>query len=252
MTVTLNTIVANDAIITNSLRQQVEIVLSGDKRRFDQLNPAEISATLDLTDLPPGDWVKPLSPVTISINNLPQGITLEEVRPNNMAIKLDAVSERDVAVRVDLSGSAAPGFEVYTTTAMPQRIRVRGSANLMKLIDYVQTEKIDVSGRNESFSSKQVAVNSPNPSATVLNTIVDVFVVIGERRFERSFTVPVAGEPGKMASFVILGPRSTLQQSKTEDFKVDVFLDENGDLKPRLVLPNSLDEVSEVRNLRFK
>ncbi len=252
MTVPLNTIISNDAIVTNTLRQDIEVVLSGDKRRFEQLNSGDISATLYLTDLPPGSWVMSLTPDTISLNNLPQGITLDEVRPGNMAVKLDSVAEKDVVVRVDTIGATAPGFEVYSTTVTPPRIRVRGPANLMTLVDYVQTDKIDLTGKREGFSVRQITVNSPNPNAAVLSTVVDVFVEIGERRIERSFSVPVSGEPGKFANFTIFAPRTLVQEAKVDDFKVEVFLDDGGELKPRLILPESLDAVSEVRSLRFK
>jgi YbbR domain-containing protein len=252
MTVPLNTIISNDAIVTNTLRRDVEVVLGGDARRLEQLNQSQIYASFDLTKIPPGEWVIPLSPDTVWIDNLPQGITLDEVRPSNMAVKLDSVAEKDVVVRIETTGTPATGFEVYSTEATPSRIRVRGPANLMRLVDYVQTDKIDVAGKREGFTVRQIAVNSPNPNAAVLSTVVDVFVVIGERRIERSFSVPVNGEPGRSASFTIFAPRTLVQDAKVDDFKVEVFLDEAGEIKPRLILPESLDAVSEVRSLRFK
>jgi len=252
LTVPLNTIISNDAIVTNTLRQDVEVVLSGDKRRLDQINRSEISASLDLTRIAPGDWVIPLSPDTIWIDNLPQGIVLDEIRPSNMAVKLDSVAEKDVIVKVETVGTVASGFEVYSTTVMPPRIRVRGPANLMKLVDYVKTDEIDLTGKREGFSVRQIAVNSPDPNAAVLSTVVDVFVVIGERRIERTFTVKVEGEGDRSAIFTLFAPRTLLQEASVADFKVDVYLDDAGEIKPRLILPDSLERVSEVRSLRFK
>lgn len=252
MTVPLNTIISNDAIVTNTLRRDVEVVLSGDKRRVEQLNQSEIYASFDVSRIPPGEWAIPLSPDTIWIDNLPQGVTLDEVRPSNMLVKLDSVAEKDVVVRVETNGQPATGFEVYSTEVTPQRIRVRGPANLMRLIDYVQTDKIDLTGKRERFSVRQIAVTSPNPNAAVLSTVVDVFVEIGERRIERSFSVPVSGEPGKLASFTLFAPRTLVQDAKVDDFKVEVFLDDAGELKPRLILPEALDAVSEIRSLKFK
>lgn len=252
LTVPLNTIISNDAIVTNTLRQDVEVVLSGDKRRLDQINRSEISASLDLTRIVPGDWVIPLSPDTIWIDNLPQGIALDEIRPSNMAVKLDSVAEKDVIVRVETVGTVASGFEVYSTTVMPPRIRVRGPANLMKLVDYVKTDEIDLTGKREGFSVRQIAVNSPDANAAVLSTVVDVFVVIGERRIERTFTVKVEGEGDRSAVFTLFAPRTLLQEALVEDFKVDVYLDDAGEVKPRLILPEALERVSEVRSLKFK
>lgn len=252
MTVPLNTIISNDAIVTNTLRRDVEVVLGGDKRRLEQLNQSEIYASFDLSKIAPGEWAIPLSPDTVWIDNLPQGVTLDEVRPSNMLVKLDSVAEKDVVVKVDTAGTPAVGFEVYSTEVTPPRIRVRGPANLMRLIDFVQTDKIDLTGRREKFSVKQIAVNSPNPNAAVLSTVADVFVEIGERRIERSFTVPVAGEPGRSVSFTLFAPRSLVQEAKVEDFRAEVYLDDAGELRPRVVLPEALDAVSEIRSMKFK
>ncbi len=250
--VPLNTIVSNDAIITNSLRQEVEIVLGGDKRRLDQLNRSDISASLDLTAVVPGEWVIQLSPDTVSINNLPQGINLDEIRPTNMLVKLDAVLEKDVVVRPLTVGAIPPGFEVYSSSVMPPRIRMRGPASVMKLLEYVQTDEIDLSGRREGFTTRQIAVNSPDPKAVVLNTVVDVFFLIGERRIERSFSIAMSDESGKTASFTLFGPRTILQGTKADDIKIEMFVDGDGEMRPRVVLPADLEGVTEIRGMKLR
>ncbi len=252
MTVPLNTIISNDAIITNTPRQEIEIVVRGDKRRLDQVNRGDISASLDLTAVVPGDWVIQLSPDTISVNNLPQGLVLQEVRPGNMAVKLDAVAEKELPVRASLTGTVAEGYEVYSSTATPARIRVRGPASMMALMDHVRTDEIDLDRRRESFTVRQTSVVSPEPKAVVLNTVADVFVRVGERRAERSFTVPIFGEQGTTASFTIFGPRSVVAQAKADEFRVEMYLDDAGELKPRVILPRDLQDVAEIRGLRLR
>lgn len=252
MVVPLNTIISNDAIITNSLRQEVEVVLGGDKRRLDQMNRSDVSASLDLTAVVPGEWVIQLSPDTISINNLPQGINLDEVRPSNMAVKLDAVLEREVVVRPNMIGSVAPGYEIYSTSVMPPRIRMRGPASVMRHLEYVQTDGIALAGRREGFTTRQIAVNSPDPTAVVLNTVVDVFFSIGEKRIERTFTVPIPDDSGRSASFTLFGPRTILQETNVDDLRVEMFLDLSGEIRPRVVLPIDLEDVTEIRGLKIK
>lgn len=249
--VPLNSIISNDAIITNSLRQEVEIVLRGDKRAIEQLNRGDISASLDLTLFKPGDWVVPLSPDTVSVNNLAPGLTLEEVRPNNMAVKLEAVAEKEIAVKAETSGTVASGFEIYSTAVLPPMIRVRGPASIMKMLEYVKTEKIDITGKKEEFTARQIAVTSLNPQAAVLNTVVDVYFRIGERRIERSFLLPIPGVTGKTARFVVYGPRTLLAKVRTDEFKIEMYLDDNGEEAPRVIVPAELQDMVDIRKLKL-
>lgn len=251
LVVPLNSSISNDAIITNTLRQDVEIVLRGDKRKLDQINQNDISASLDLSAVKPGDWVIQLSPDTVWVNSLAQGVTLDEVRPSNMAVKLEAVAEKDIAVKAETNGSIATGYEIYSTTVLPPLTRVRGPESIVKTLDHAQTERIDVTGKTESFTARQIAVTSPNQKAAVLNTVVDVFFKIGERRIERSFSLTVPGMQGKMASFVAFGPRSLLSKAQADDFKIEIYLNDRGEEAPRVILQDELQDVVEIRKLKI-
>ena len=122
----------------------------------------------------------------------------------------------------------------------------------LKTLAYVQTDKIDLAGKKEEFTANQIPVSVANPKAAVLNTVVDVFFRIGEKRVERSFSVPITGEPGKTASFVIYGPRTLLQKTRSDEFKVEMYLDDNGEEAPRIVLPAALQDFAEVRKLQIR
>ena len=123
---------------------------------------------------------------------------------------------------------------------------------MMKLLEYVQTDEIDLSGRREGFTTRQIAVNSPDPKAVVLNTVVDVFFLIGERRIERSFSIAMSDESGKTASFTLFGPRTILQGTKADDIKIEMFVDGDGEMRPRVVLPADLEGVTEIRGMKLR
>ncbi len=251
LTVPLIPSISNNAEITNSLIQDVDIVISGDKRRLDQINKADLSASLDLTDVAPGDRVVSLSPENVYVA-LPQGIKLLEVQPSRIAVHLEAVEEKEIEVKAVTTGVPAAGYEVYSTSVLPPKIRVRGPASIMKMLDYVQTDTIDVTGRKDGFTQNQLAVTSPNPKAAVLNTVVDVVLSIGEKRIERPFTAPVTGLPGKTATFTIFGPRTPLQKIKPDEFKVEMVLNDGGEEVPHVILPSALQDLAEVRKLTVK
>lgn len=246
-TVPLNPSISNNAEITNTLMPEVDIVVSGDKRKIDQINKNELSATLDLTDAAPGERVVSLTPENVYVA-LPQGIKLIEVQPSRIPVKLEAVEEKEVEVKVQTKGNPADGYEVYSTSALPPKIRVRGPASFTKKLDFVETDKIDLSGKKDEFTAKQIPVSVANPNAAVLDTVVDVYFRIGEKRIERQFSLPVSGSLGKTASFTIYGPRTLLSKARVDAFKVEA----SNDGTPQVVVPAELQDLVEVRKLSVK
>jgi len=206
---------------------------------------------LDLTDVPPGDRVISLTPENVSVP-LPQGVKLIEVLPIRIPVKLEAVEEKEIEVKAQTVGNPAPGYEIYSTSVVPQKIRVRGPANIIGTVDFVETEAIDLAGKKGDFNAKQVPVRVDSPRAVVLNTVVDIFFRIGEKRVERSFTIDVKGLPGKTATFTLYGPRTLLARTRAEALKVDMVLNEKGEEVPEVILPAELQDLVEIRNLVVK
>ena len=93
--VTLNLRVSNSIEVTNSPVQEVDLVVTGDKHKIDQINPRDLVASLDLTEVQAGDRTVQITPENVNVE-LPTGVKLEEVQPNKIAIKLEAVMEREI------------------------------------------------------------------------------------------------------------------------------------------------------------
>lgn len=244
--VPLNLSVSNNSEITTA-QQELEIVVSGDKRKIDQINKADLTATIDLADASPGDLVVSVMPENVAVP-LPQGVKLIEVLPIRFLVKLEAVVEKDIEVRAQTEGNLAAGLEIYTTTVTPSKIRVRGPASFINTLEFVETGKLDISGKRESFTARQIPVSVANPQAAVLNTVVDVYFRIGEKRIERAFSIPIDGSPAGIASFTIYGPRTLLAKTKADAFKIE--MSEDGE--PQVILPAELQDVVEIRKLAVK
>lgn len=242
--------ISSNAQVVNAPLQEVDIELSGDKRKIEQINRSELSAILDLADTPPGNKVVSLSPDNVFVS-LPPGVKLIQITPSRIAVNLEAVEEKEMEVKAATTGIPAVGFEIYSSAVLPPRIRVRGPASVIRILDYVQTDPIDIGGRKEEFTARQVAVNSPDPKAAVLNTVVDVVFKIGERRIERAFTIPLSGDPNRTASFIIFGPKTALAKLRAEDLKIEIYLDGDGSETARVLLPKELEDVVEVRKLKL-
>ncbi len=158
----LNISVGNDIEITNSPVQEVDLVITGDKRKIEVLNPRDLVVSLDLTDIAAGDRAVQITPDNVNIE-LPGGIKLEEVQPNKIAVKLERVAEREITVRAETEGATDEGFEIYSQIVTPNKVRVRGPESFVKTLDFISTEKINLENQYTDFIVRQVALNVVNP-----------------------------------------------------------------------------------------
>lgn len=236
----------NNTDVTNTPIQEVDIIISGDKRKIDQIVKNDLIVSLDLADVQPGDRVIQLTPASVSLS-LPSGIKLDEIQPRQFAVKLEPVEVKEIPVNVVTDGAPANGFEVYGQTISPPKVRVRGPANLMRALSSVTTDKIDLTDKNADFAARQISVNVSNPKATLLETLVDVNFRIGEKRIERSYSVPVSGDGKRKINVLLYGGKSLLDGLKPEDITVEMIRDAAGTEKPNVVLPSSLTDSVEIR-----
>lgn len=242
---------SNNTEVTNSPTQEVDIVITGDKRKIAQVNKNDLVVSLDISDVQPGERVVSLDPENVNIS-LPPGIKLDEIYPNRIPVRIEVVEEKDIAVNARTEGELTDGYEVYEQTVAPAKVRVRGPASFIKSLDFVSTEPIDLSGRASDFTAKQVPVSVSNPKATVLEAAVDVMFRIGEKRVERVYSVPVRNAQDKRASVVLFGGRSLFDGVRPEDIQVEMVRNETGQETPRLTVPPGLEGKIEVRSVKVR
>lgn len=243
--------VSNDIEITNSPVQEVDLVITGDKRRIDQIKQSDLIVSLDLADALTGDRTVQITPENVNVE-LPTGVRLEEIQPNKIWVKLEKVEEREISVRAETEGNVDENFEIYSQTVVPQKVRVRAPQSYIKALDFVSTEKINIENRRADFTAKQVELNLVNPKATLLDTTVDVVFKIGEKRIERLFSVPFKADgASKTAAVVLYGGRSVLESIKAENLQVEILKNEAGENSPQLFLPIDIQSRVEIRKIKI-
>ena len=243
--------VSNDAEITNAPVQDVNLVLSGDSRRLDEVRASDLNVSVDFTGITPADLIVTLEPGSVTVSGLPRGVTLDEIQPSRIPVKLEAVEEKDVDIHVETEGDPAAGYEVYSTITSPPRVRVHGPADYVKTLEELPTERIALAGKKDDFTARQVPILVGDPKTTLLATVVDVAFRIGEKRVERTFHQPVTGS-NKTVTFTAYGPRTTLQKLKPDAFKVEMRLDDDGTEAPHVDVPPDLTDSILVRNVTVK
>src|SRR4030095_10266846 len=147
--------VSNNIEVTNSPIQEVDLVVTGDKRKLAQINKNDLIVSMDISDVTPGDRVITLTPETVAVS-LPTGVRLDEIQPRRIAVRIEAVEEKELPGRAETNGDLPEGYEIYSETITPPKVRVRGPANFIRSLSFVPTERIDISNRTSDVSVKQV------------------------------------------------------------------------------------------------
>lgn len=227
--------------ISNDPPKFVDVTLTGSRTKLDNLSPLDLVATIDLTDQRVGERMLRLSDkAQIS---LPHGVTIEGFLPAAIPIRLEPIVEREVRTEPRVEGQPAEGYEVYGMTVSQGTVSVRGPATQVNALDKAPTETIWLSGQKESFTATNVAIDIPNPKIDLLDPAVDVQIVIGERRVEKSFSdISVSGPAGvklqpSTVSVTLLGPSHLLEALKNGEIKIVL----NPALEPHLQLPAALE-----------
>lgn len=238
---------ADNAEATNQPIDQVEIRITGDKRRLEQIRESDMRVFVDLTSVPVGNHTLTLGPDTVTLPDLPNGVRLEDINPKRIVVRLEAIEERDVPVRVETQGAVKNGSEIYSEAVQPATVRVRGPVSYVRSLSSIPTEKVDIAGREGDFTARQVRIAPlSNENATVLESFVDVIFRVGESRIERTFTVPVDDPEGKRAQVTLFGGRSLLTDLTAKELSVTAA--ENRD--PQVTLPSEIDGQVEVRRVK--
>lgn len=246
----LNLRVSNEFEVTNSPVKEVEITVSGDKGKIDQITDRDLLASLDLSDVQSGERVVPITPENVSVE-LPAGVKLEGITPSIIPIKLEKIIERDVPVKAETEGVVAEGYEVYEpTSVVPQTVRVNGPESFVRPLDSISTEKISVEAKQTDFIAQQVSLNVVSPKIRLVNTtVVDVIFRIGEKRIEKNFSVAAKTETGeRRVSVRLYGARSVIESLRAENIKVELAKTETGETRQTVVLPPEIQDKVEVRD----
>lgn len=236
--VSLITLVAKNLEITNARTPEIDIEVTGDKDEVNKIGSRQISATIDLTNEKEGDREISITPDNITLD-LPNGVSVIRVNPEKIFIKLETVKVKEVPVRVEIKGETASGFEVYSKTAKPSRVKIRGPKSYIDTMSFVTTEKVDLANRETSFISKRIPLRVSDPKISFVGDVATVVnIEIGLIRTESIITVPYeSGERSRRAVVTLFGPRVTLERLKSEDVVIAEQPDKDGNSILSAVLP---------------
>lgn len=105
--------------------------------------------TITIPPKPPENFVGLLNASQLG---LPSGVELVEVQPPRFEFRIEPIIEKQLPVKISLSGNSPAGFRVDSIKVAPQTVVVRGPEGEINALAELETEKIDISQYKEPVS----------------------------------------------------------------------------------------------------
>jgi YbbR domain-containing protein len=234
--------------LTSASLAEIDLFVTGDKRKVDPLNPRDLVASLDLTQMSPGDRIIQLTPSNVVID-LPTGVSLDSIEPTQIPIKLERIIIKDLPIEPNFIGSPRNGLEFYSSETNPKTVRVRGPEGIVAGLTSLSSERIDLRDRTESFVVNQLNLTNDNQRVRLLIAAVNLKVTIGPKRTLKVFELPIAvNGKNKTVVITLYGPAQELRDLDPETLKIV----NPQSSKPEVVLPDNLKASVEVRKIQIR
>jgi YbbR domain-containing protein len=147
---------------------QAQLRVRGPQRIVRRLQPADISAEIELGEMKAGERTFDLTAEQI---HKPRELEIEQVIPNQFHLTFDNRLTRQVPVRPRVFGNFAAGYEIGRIDSEPSTITISGPQKRVEAVEAAITDPVDASGtmeratfvRHAYVSDPLVQVMNPNP-----------------------------------------------------------------------------------------
>lgn len=174
--------VPSDLVVTKGLQPSANVRLRGPLSTIRGLSSQTLEATIDLRDIRPGENSVFIRAQEI---NIPSGVEVLAINPPKLTLTVEPRRQKYATVRPFLVGDPPPNHQVVDVTVEPPNAIVSGPLSAVREFAEVATERIILSGRTSTFSTR-VGVVSDNPIVRIIEPqSVRVTVLV-----ERSDTPP--------------------------------------------------------------
>lgn len=135
-------------VITNEVKNFVEVRLSGPRTLLTSLSPGEMRISIDLSHAKKGRNTFRILPDHIQV---PRGIKVTGVRPESITIVLERLVTVKVPVRPEVVGTLPKGFRMKEVVVSPQEVSITGIEKDLKGIREIKTVPVRIGGITESL-----------------------------------------------------------------------------------------------------
>lgn len=159
-------------VVVSELPPYVDVRLSGQENVVRNLTARDVGASISLKDAEEGETMVYLSPSNIKA---PSNITITQVSPVEIRLRLDTMGQRQLHVAPVLTGEPGRGFRVVSVRTDPDTVVVTGPKRAIDKVGGVKTVPVNIEGVTGGFES--TAMIEP-PSARGAKLDVDSVKVV--------------------------------------------------------------------------
>ena len=141
--------------LRRSSAEKVEVQITGKRRLVSALNPEQVSAFLDLSEIEAGYHRIELNGHNIE---LPLGLEVVRITPTAIRIEMENRVEREIAVEPEIIGSPPAGYLIDRISVRPGSLRVTGPVSTLNKILSLNTAPITVDDIQPQKGEKIVEV----------------------------------------------------------------------------------------------
>lgn len=122
---------------------EAQVRLRGPERVIHRLEPADVRAEVDLSNVRPGERTFDLTARHVHV---PQDLEVVQIIPGQFHLSFDKRDTRTVDVHPRVTGNFASGMRVAQVIADPPNIMVTGPRRRVEALEAASTDPVDVSG----------------------------------------------------------------------------------------------------------
>ena len=183
LTVSMN----DEYVLASQSPRSVRVTLRGEANALASIQEDDVRASLDLTTFRVEGHYR--AAVQMERTGTALGVDPLEMRadPSDVAVTMERHVLRVVPVTPSFKGFLEPGFELLSFDLTPAQIEVSGPASAVARVGDVQTDFIELAGRNSDFNVKTRVVKKESLVAISGSDVVDFHAVVQRSLAIRNF-----------------------------------------------------------------
>jgi YbbR domain-containing protein len=161
-----------DIGLVNTSVKTVSVTVRGHERPMKNLKASDVRVYVDLSKAKKGEDVFSVTKEDIK---LPYALTVMNISPSTVKIKLDETDSKIVPVKPVLIGEPRNGFFVSSIRVEPKTVVVKGLKSDLRKVSVLKTEPLDITDSNKKMTQE---LNIDTAGANVTPDVNTVKVTI--------------------------------------------------------------------------
>jgi YbbR domain-containing protein len=165
--------------ITGDMTNTVQVRLRGSSNVIKDINPKNVSTTIDLSKMGRGEKIVPLSPQNVQA---PFGAEVIRVNPSSVRFDLERTLKKTIPVLPTVTGQPPEGYEVGKVQISPNTVEIEGPESRVNTLSSIATIPIRLD-RKQSRIDQTADLDVPDPQIRLVHpSPVSIRIEIHKKR----------------------------------------------------------------------